>query len=645
MLAGMLEPYGCWTPHPRLEMPQTVPSAGFTPPCDYSNFAADCFDLSLLPSPDGEVPYSPVSLQQVMSFYSDPTTSPPSMFPAGGPDEYHAHLKPTTAAGSSGAAPAGSPVTTMAAQVQCSTDPYHFPLPATATIKEEPVHYHSRDAACSYMPSPYSSGGPMSASPMPSSPAGSTSSSASYQRSVSPVVKPEQSLDLQEILQESRYLRESLKQKQERGPLSCAEDASGKLAPPPPHPFAGLQVPKKEQEPVAGPSSAPEPCAGPGPGPSSAADHRLLREVLRDTSFQRRYNLKPFDFAGLAPGFMASEAGPSARPSLAGPPPPPHAHAHPADASPPPHAHAHAHAPEVKLEEGEALQLSRERMEPVLSLAIEQLRKDVGDTCTVLGISPDPTRWAASDVRAWLLWTLRQYALPMIPIEYFDMDGPALAALSEHDFHQRAPQCGSTLYAQLEIWKAACQDLDIQWTNSSTSSSSTGDEPSDDEEDMEAEASPAGTGAGGGGAAPGGSGASGATGAAGVAGAGASAAAPGGGKAPSSRATGSAAGGAGGGAGGGSGGSHIHLWQFLKELLAAPQLHGSCIRWLDRSKGVFKIEDSVRVARLWGKRKNRPAMNYDKLSRSIRQYYKKGIMKKTERSQRLVYQFCHPYSL
>lgn len=114
---------------------------------------------------------------------------------------------------------------------------------------------------------------------------------------------------------------------------------------------------------------------------------------------------------------------------------------------------------------------------------------------------------------------------------------------------------------------------------------------------------------------------------------------------------GSQAGTGGGGSGGGgsgkmrNGGSHIHLWQFLKELLQSPGIHGSCIRWLDRGKGVFKIEDSVRVARLWGKRKNRPAMNYDKLSRSIRQYYKKGIMKKTERSQRLVYQFCHPYCL
>lgn len=92
-------------------------------------------------------------------------------------------------------------------------------------------------------------------------------------------------------------------------------------------------------------------------------------------------------------------------------------------------------------------------------------------------------------------------------------------------------------------------------------------------------------------------------------------------------------------------GSSIHLWQFLKELLQSPQTYGGFIRWLDREKGVFKIEDSVRVAKLWGGRKNRPAMNYDKLSRSIRQYYKKGIMKKTERSQRLVYQFCAPYAL
>ena len=87
----------------------------------------------------------------------------------------------------------------------------------------------------------------------------------------------------------------------------------------------------------------------------------------------------------------------------------------------------------------------------------------------------------------------------------------------------------------------------------------------------------------------------------------------------------------------------IHLWQFLKELLLQPDSYSKCIRWIDREKGIFRITDSSQVASLWGKRKNRPAMNYDKLSRSIRQYYKKNIIKKTEHSKRLVYQFCEKY--
>lgn len=88
----------------------------------------------------------------------------------------------------------------------------------------------------------------------------------------------------------------------------------------------------------------------------------------------------------------------------------------------------------------------------------------------------------------------------------------------------------------------------------------------------------------------------------------------------------------------------IHLWQFLKELLLSKDNnYNDCIRWQDRKAGIFKIEDSKKVANLWGARKNRPAMNYDKLSRSVRQYYKKGIIKKTEQSKRLVYQFCPAY--
>lgn len=42
----------------------------------------------------------------------------------------------------------------------------------------------------------------------------------------------------------------------------------------------------------------------------------------------------------------------------------------------------------------------------------------------------------------------------------------------------------------------------------------------------------------------------------------------------------------------------------------------------------FKLVEPEEVARLWGLQKNRPAMNYDKLSRSLRYYYEKGIMQK-----------------
>ncbi|NXG06718.1 ETV5 protein, partial [Sakesphorus luctuosus] len=54
---------------------------------------------------------------------------------------------------------------------------------------------------------------------------------------------------------------------------------------------------------------------------------------------------------------------------------------------------------------------------------------------------------------------------------------------------------------------------------------------------------------------------------------------------------------------------------------------------------------SPQVARRWGIQKNRPAMNYDKLSRSLRYYYEKGIMQKVA-GERYVYKFvCDPDAL
>ncbi|XP_013190116.1 DNA-binding protein D-ETS-4 isoform X1 [Amyelois transitella] len=348
------------------------------------------------------------------------------------------------------------------------------------------------------------------ASPYPLSPSGSCASYGSQNHYSSPVPQHEEYIDIEELLKENQILQESVQ-----------------------HTYV---TPKIEIE---------EP-----------RDHILLRSALEDTTFQKRFNLKPIP---LELGTVKMEESSGGDDALV--------------------------APDI---------------DRVLSMAIEQSKRDVDNTCTVLGISPDPMLWSTGDVKSWVMFTLQHYNLPMVPVEYFAMDGAALVALTEEEFNQRAPQGGSTLYAQLEIWKAARHEAwrTSQWPEQQASPKPTpaglpsADDMSDDE-DSESAGTSANTA---------------------------------GGKAK-------------------SGSTHIHLWQFLKELLASPHIHGSAIRWLDRSNGVFKIEDSVRVARLWGKRKNRPAMNYDKLSRSIRQYYKKGIMKKTERSQRLVYQFCHPYSL
>jgi c-ets proto-oncogene protein len=54
---------------------------------------------------------------------------------------------------------------------------------------------------------------------------------------------------------------------------------------------------------------------------------------------------------------------------------------------------------------------------------------------------------------------------------------------------------------------------------------------------------------------------------------------------------------------------------------------------------------SLQVARRWGLRKNKPKMNYEKLSRGLRYYYDKNIIHKTA-GKRYVYRFvCDLQSL
>ncbi len=65
-----------------------------------------------------------------------------------------------------------------------------------------------------------------------------------------------------------------------------------------------------------------------------------------------------------------------------------------------------------------------------------------------------------------------------------------------------------------------------------------------------------------------------------------------------------------------TGSGPIQLWQFLLELLTDKTCQGF-IAWTGDG-WEFKMTDPDEVARRWGIRKNKPKMNYEKLSRGLR---------------------------
>ena len=97
---------------------------------------------------------------------------------------------------------------------------------------------------------------------------------------------------------------------------------------------------------------------------------------------------------------------------------------------------------------------------------------------------------------------------------------------------------------------------------------------------------------------------------------------------------------------------HIQLWQFLLELLCdgshddhdgQPRLwRGSVsdkvVVW-NGGHGEFRIVRPQGLARLWGVRKNRPNMTYDKLTRALRYYYDRNIIAKVVHRESIVAYF------
>ncbi|XP_013418988.1 ETS homologous factor isoform X3 [Lingula anatina] len=81
-----------------------------------------------------------------------------------------------------------------------------------------------------------------------------------------------------------------------------------------------------------------------------------------------------------------------------------------------------------------------------------------------------------------------------------------------------------------------------------------------------------------------------------------------------------------------------HLWEFIRDILKNSMYCPRLIKWEDRKDGVFRFVQSEAVAAMWGRKKNNPGMTYEKLSRAMRYYYKRGILERVD-GRRLVYKF------
>ncbi|XP_064651576.1 GA-binding protein alpha chain-like [Lineus longissimus] len=80
----------------------------------------------------------------------------------------------------------------------------------------------------------------------------------------------------------------------------------------------------------------------------------------------------------------------------------------------------------------------------------------------------------------------------------------------------------------------------------------------------------------------------------------------------------------------------IQLWQFLLELLTDKECR-EVIHWVG-DEGEFKLNHPEMVAQMWGQRKNKPTMTYEKLSRALRYYYDGDMIAKVH-GKRFVYKF------
>ncbi|PVD27484.1 hypothetical protein C0Q70_12645 [Pomacea canaliculata] len=211
-----------------------------------------------------------------------------------------------------------------------------------------------------------------------------------------------------------------------------------------------------------------------------------------------------------------------------------------------------------------------------------------------LKIPLDPTEWTPVHVRHWIQWAVKEFGLQGVTISRFNMDGSQLCAMTHPQFVTHIPHDpGDIFWTHLELLRkckfvAVMQQPAPQAVTTITVSTTDSDgrvrtvgkqRPRSPRITGDERLSP-------------------------------------------------------GNRTGNNG--QIQLWQFLLELLTDKECR-EIIQWLGE-EGEFKLNNPEMVAQMWGQRKNKPTMNYEKLSRALRYYYDGDMIAKVH-GKRFVYKF------
>lgn len=130
-------------------------------------------------------------------------------------------------------------------------------------------------------------------------------------------------------------------------------------------------------------------------------DYNTLREVLQDTSFQRKHNLKPMTLESLFGDFEQEKD-----------------------------------------------------IEPVISLALQHAKLEIQATCQTLNISANPQHWTPKQVQLWMNFTIKQFELdPIANCELvFTENGQNFAMLGDEEFFRRANQVRKSVKLLMQIF-------------------------------------------------------------------------------------------------------------------------------------------------------------------------------------------------